>query len=125
MRVEQSRKKNDLMLAMGVILSAMIIFLIRTYIGTESSGYVTVRQDGEILATYDLLEEGTYELNGGTNTIVIKDGKVDMVEANCPDHLCVHQKAISKNKESIICLPNQLIVQIVSQDEAELDAVTN
>ena len=48
-----------------------------------------------------------------------------MEEADCPDLLCVHQKAISKEGESIICLPNKVVVTIRGGEETELDAVTN
>ena len=55
----------------------------------------------------------------------IKDGEADMISADCPDKLCVHQKAISKDGESIICLPNQVVVEIESSESSEYDAVTN
>ena len=32
--------------------------------------------------------------------------------------------AISKNGESIICLPHKLVIQIVAKEESELDAIT-
>lgn len=86
---------------------------------------MTVRVGGEITETYDLSEDQTVKINEGTNVMKIEDKTVNMIDANCPDKLCVHQKPISKNNESIICLPNNVVVQIVSQDESELDAVTN
>ena len=48
-----------------------------------------------------------------------------MESADCPDQICVRQKAISKEGESIICLPNKVVVSIVGGEEKELDAVTN
>ena len=48
-----------------------------------------------------------------------------MTSADCPDHLCVKQKAISKEGESIICLPNKVIVEVDSAVNSEIDAVTN
>ena len=48
-----------------------------------------------------------------------------MIEADCPDQLCVHQKKISMNHESIICLPNRVVVEIESSENSEYDAVTN
>ena len=39
-----------------------------------------------------------------TNTLVIKGGVADMTSADCPDHLCVKQKAISKEGESKMCI---------------------
>ena len=55
----------------------------------------------------------------------IEDGTVKMIQADCPDKLCMKQKAISKNRGNIICLPNNIVLQIANQDESELDAVTN
>ena len=36
---------------------------------------------------------------------------------------CVHEKAISADGESIICLPNKIVVEVESDKESELDAV--
>ena len=60
-----------------------------------------------------------------TNHLMIKDGQADMTEAECPDQICVEHKSISKNKETIVCLPNKVIVEIVGGEDTELDAVAN
>lgn len=125
MEKEKTMKKNDWLLLIVILLTAALIFFIRYFVGDEHPGYVTVRVGGEITETYDLSEDQTVKINGGTNVMKIEDKTVNMIDANCPDKLCVHQKPISKNNESIICLPNNVVVQIVSQDESELDAVTN
>lgn len=121
----KKNKKNDLLLLGTVLAAAVLIWVFRAAVGGEDPGYLSVSIDGEEVQTFELTEEKEAELNGGTNVIRIKDGVVSMVRADCPDQLCVHQRAISKNNESIICLPNKLVLQIVSRDEAELDAVTN
>ena len=70
---------------------------------------------------------GVHEIriNGGTNILTIKNGKAKMTDADCPDQLCVHQKAASKNHESIICLPNKVVVEVDGSEESEFDAVAN
>lgn len=45
---------------------------------------------------------------------MIRDGKADMKEADCPDKLCVHQKAISAENESIVCLPDRVVVTVTN-----------
>ena len=60
-----------------------------------------------------------------TNHLIIKDGQADMIEADCPDQICVEHISISKNKETIVCLPNKVIVEIVGGEDAEIDAVAN
>jgi hypothetical protein len=46
-----------------------------------------------------------------------------MKEAECPDRSCVKQGKISKNKESIVCLPNKVIVEVSSNQHSEMDAI--
>lgn len=118
-------KKNDWMLLGIIVCVSILIFGMRFFLKDQGKAYVTVRIDGEIVETYDLSEDQVIEVNQGTNVIAIKNGKVDMTQADCPDQLCVHQKAISENRESIICLPNRVVVQITSSDEAAYDAVAN
>ena len=84
-----------------------------------------VKVDGKITGTYSLIENQTIEINDGSNILEIKDGIADMIEADCPDKLCVKQKAISKNGESIICLPNEVVVEVKSNEDSEYDAVVN
>ncbi len=60
----------------------------------------------------------------GYNKIVIKDGLVDMLEADCPDQDCVHMKPIGRDSinPNIQCAPNRIEVRIVGVD-VEIDGV--
>ena len=57
--------------------------------------------------------------------IFLKDGKVKMTEASCPDHVCIRQGTIDAPGETVVCLPNKVVLEIVSKDGEEdgLDAV--
>ena len=112
-------KKNDL------ILVLLVFFAGHLFTSQKSAGVVEIQIDGKVVETLDLQKEHAFKINGGTNTVQIENGKVKMAAANCPDQICVHQKAISRNGESILCLPNQIVLKIVDGEEAELDAVTN
>lgn len=115
-------KKNDFIL-IGIILLLAFSFLGYQFLkGKDDSAEVLVTVDGKAYGTYDLASDQTVDING-TNTLVIQDGQADMKDADCPDKLCVHQKAISRDGESIICLPNKIVVTIEGGKESELDAV--
>ncbi len=116
-------KKKDLVLIVVIICVAGLAFLLHSLIGGKGAGSVTVKVEGEITGVYSLAKDQTIEINGGSNILEIKNGYVDMVEANCPDLLCVKQKDISKNGENIICLPNKVVVTIDSSENSEIDAV--
>ena len=118
-------EKRDKLLIVIVVCVALCAFLAHQIIGGDGAGKVTVKVNGELKGTYSLAEDQTIEINGGTNILQIKNGKADMTEADCPDQLCVHQKAISRTGESIICLPNQVVVSVQGSKESELDGIVN
>jgi len=116
-------KKNDWILTGIIIAAALAVFLLYSINGRKDAESVTVRVDDEIYGVYDMQEEQVITINE-TNTLSIKDGRAEMIHADCPDQLCVHQQAISKNRESIICLPNKVVVTVESGQENELDALS-
>ena len=124
-KINYKLKKNDVVLIIIIVAVAVLAFLLHNVIGGKGASCVTVKVNGEIQGVYSLAEEQEIEINGGTIILVIKNGKADMIEADCPDKLCVNQKAVSKNNENIICLPNKVIVEVDSSENSEFDAVTN
>ena len=48
----------------------------------------------------------------GECIMIIKDGEVYMQEADCPNQICVHHAPISHKGETIVCLPNRIIIEI-------------
>lgn len=123
--MEKRWKKNDLILIIVVGIIAAVIFLAYQVVGGKSAGSVTIKVNGKVEGVYSLSEDREIEINGGTNILRIENGKADMIEADCPDKLCVDQKAISKNNENIICLPNKVVVEVDGSEDSEFDAVTN
>lgn len=117
-------KKNDIILGIIILLVAGTGLLYYMNLGDQEAAKITITVDNKLFGTYSLDEEQEIPINN-TNYLIIKDHKADMIDANCPDKNCVNQKAISKNKETIICLPNEVVVEVVGGKEAGLDAVTN
>ena len=110
-------KKRDIILIASILIVAIAFFLIVELTKEEGAG-VTVKVDGVKVAEYSLSKNGTYPLNGGTNILVIENGKAYLSDANCPDKLCVHQGKISMTGETITCLPNKLTVTVFGAEES-------
>lgn len=110
-------KKRDIILIASILAVAIALFLIVELTKEEGAG-VVVKVDGVEVAEYSLSKSGTYPLNGGTNTLVIEDGRAYLSDANCPDKLCVHQGKISRTGEVITCLPNKLTVTVFGAEES-------
>ena len=58
------------------------------------------------------------------NTLVINDRAAFMTSATCPDQLCIHQGAIQKAGQTIVCLPHKVVVSVIGRDASELDSIS-
>ncbi len=117
--------KNDV-----IFISILAVFCIAVCVwvykgGAVKGSTILITIDGKEYGTYSLLEEQTIAIEDGTvrNIIEIKDGKAYMREASCPDQLCVDQNEISFDKESIICLPNKVVLTVTSDLESDTDII--
>lgn len=109
-------------------MAALLTWVI-PMIGNDRTGSdVIVLRDGKEIGRYSLSENDIITIWGDDesyNLILVNDGAAKVTDADCPDKLCVRQRSISKNGESIICLPHKLVITIDSPEESDLDAVTN
>ena len=110
--------KNDIKLILILLLSTLIVvgaLFARKLSEGQEGKQVVVSVDGVEVASFPLDEDRTYEISGydeGHNTLIIRDGEAYMSDASCPDHLCMGMGKISHAGQSIICLPNRVIVEI-------------
>ena len=120
-------KKADLIIIVSVAVIVGMLSFFLYYVNSGSGNTVTVEKDGEIIQTLSLDEdfEKQYDFDGETNTLIIKDGKAMVTEANCPDGICANHKPISRAGESIICLPHKLVITVSNDktEDNEIDAV--
>ena len=117
-------RRNDFWLLAAVAALAALLWLALR--ATRSEGaYAVVTVNGEQYGVYPLDED--LELHIGDdehyNILVIKDGAAQISEASCPDKLCVHQGTVSYDGQSLICLPNKVVVEIVGGEQSDYDAV--
>jgi hypothetical protein len=110
-------KKRDMILIASILAIALVLLLV-VQLTREEGAYVLVRVDGQETGRFSLSEDGTYELNGGTNILRIENGVAYLTDANCPDQLCVHQGKISMTGQVITCLPNKLTVSVYGTEES-------
>ncbi len=108
----------------AVIFAGSLIWCI-VLLTMKPGDTVTITQDGKTLYTIDLSKEPdrtieiTYE--GRKNIIEIKGGRVHILEADCPDKVCVNTGWLTAGIP-IVCLPNKLVIEYADNDTG-LDAV--
>ncbi len=102
-------KKWDFIIIFSTIAMSLTIFLCITLIGSTGET-ITISQNNSIVYEGRLSVNKQVKLS--TNTVEIKDGKVKMDYSTCKNQICVKHRHISKKDESIICLPNKVIIEI-------------
>ena len=118
--------KRDILLLVVILAVFLVIFAVYHFTHQETGGVAVVTVDGEEYGRYSLEEDQEIPIlidGEETNRLVIADGEADMISADCPDQLCVNEKAASKNGETIVCLPNEVVVTIESDEEADFDTI--
>lgn len=106
-------KKADIVLFLIlVIIGAALFFLSAT--GNEKGKQVVVSVDGKKYGTYSLAKDQTVVIrhSKNINKFTIKDGYVQMTHANCNNKVCLKEGKISRTKQSIVCLPNKVVIEI-------------
>ena len=102
-------KRGDIIIPATVLLVAAILGL-SLFVFSSSGEKVIIKQDNTVLYELSIFENKKVELAG--NTVEIKNGKVDVIAASCKNQICVKHKKIEKKGESIVCLPNKVIIEI-------------
>ena len=117
------RIRNDILfiLALLIVSAVGMLFL---FVFRESGDTVKVTVDGELYGIYSLSEDRTEDILTGEgashlNCLVISGGKASMETADCPDGICVAHRPIFRDGESIVCLPNRVVVTVIIDGDTD------
>lgn len=119
-------RQDLLLIGLLLFIGAACFVAVRIFAG-ETGTVVHIIADGTSYGSYNLSDTATIPIKVDatvTNTLQIENGKAKMIEANCPDKLCIHQNAISKQGETIVCLPNRIVVEIKGNETSDLDSIS-
>ena len=106
--------RNDLILVAGLLILSLVPCSLSLF---PEKKIAVVKVDGEIVRELDLSEEKffTVESGGGKNILEVKGGAVRVVEADCPDKICVRRGAIKNLGETIACVPHKILIEVVGE----------
>ena len=123
-------KKGDKILILTIfILSIFSYGFIYLSGGEERGRYISLQVNGEEVKrlTFTSSEEPyvyRLETEHGLNVVEVVGNKVHLIEADCPDKLCIKQGFIEKTGEVIVCIPNKMVLEIKSDNlDKELDGI--
>ena len=108
--------KKDLLFIAAILLAAGLAFLFFRPQPSESLSRAEISVDGKTAMELDLSEDQVLTVDGaggGYNRIQVRDGAVSVLEASCPDKVCVHTGTVRYPGETIVCLPNRMIITVI------------
>lgn len=124
----KSFSKNDKILLLVIAILCVMVLLAYKFWPKKAAFQVEILVDGKLVQTCDLSQNQTMPIKVGdktTNILEISNHQAYMKEADCPDHLCIKQGKIAYGGESIVCLPNRVVIQVKSDEKSEFDSVAN
>ena len=121
MSPEKKKKLGNDFILLGVLILIGAALWMTVVFFSKAGSYVVVTIDKEIVDRVPLNVDGeySYKTDKGINVLVIKDGKADITEADCPDKICVNSPKILRTGETITCLPHRLVVTVEGDDPLE------
>ncbi len=109
----------------AAVLAASLLLAVYLWLSPRRGAAVEISVAGQVTETLPLNVDAQRLIagEGGTNRLVIENGTARVVEADCPDTLCVRHAPISRPGQSILCLPHRVAVTVVG-DGAAIDGET-
>ena len=124
---DKRRLRND-MIFIVLILFVAIIGMLYLFVLRSGGNTVKVTVDGKVYGTYKLTQNIIEDIITGENgeklnRLVVKDGKAYMETATCPDGICVEHRPIFRDGESIVCLPQRVVITVITDKSDSPDVI--
>ncbi|MFC1718628.1 NusG domain II-containing protein [Candidatus Poribacteria bacterium] len=118
--------RYDTLLIVGLLAVALLALgVIRYRAGAVDT--VVVQVDGEEVIQAPLADDKRFSVDGplGKTEVEIKDKRVRVTDSPCARKTCVHAGWIDKPYQTIICMPNHVVIRLTGKgDNGELDGIT-
>ena len=111
-----------LIIALLAVAAALWFYLPRSQSGQLT---VVISVAGEETRRVPLSDFTETTVTGGGYTLRVstRDGGVAVTDSDCPTQDCVHTGTITRAGQSIVCLPEQVVVQLTGGGGGGPDAV--
>ena len=81
-----------------------------------------ISSGGKVVKTVNLRVNQQFTItseNSGENTITVRDGKIAVTDATCPDHYCM-KRGFRASGTDIVCLPNKLVIHFIGAQTVDV-----
>ena len=123
----KTMSRADFFLGAAALLLAVLGFVwLRSSPAKPAAEMIVMQHNKEVLRvplTDSGEENWTFGEPGRQNTVQRVGKRVRVLQADCPDQICVKQGWIGKAGEQLLCVPNRLLVEIRSKGAETIDTL--
>lgn len=112
--------KRDSIIVVSLIAICLILWLLTSGVFSKTGRVVHIYQDNDLIETVDLTVNKVISYQH-LKLMVSENGEIAVIWADCADQVCVKMGKIKLIGQSIMCLPNHILVQVMG--ESDLDIV--
>lgn len=103
--------------------SSMLGFSFNRMSGFSQPAVALIYQQGRLLERVDLGKDRIIAFLDGQMSLEVKNGRARVLNTDCPHHICKNMGWIKYNGETIVCVPNHVLIEIKSKGPLVIDAV--
>lgn len=109
-----------------LVTAAIAILLVCLQVTAASATEVIVKTPTDtVVLSLDEPMTRTFEgLDGLTLTLCVENGGAFVMQADCPDQVCVHTGVLDKDGQAAACVPAGVVIAVDGGDSAATDAVS-
>ncbi len=110
------KNKNLLWIILFAVLVVGGLLLYRS-LGKGEGTVAIISVNGEQVERIDLSKvrkayDLEFDTQYGRNVVHVELGAISVIEADCPDHVCIYQGKLTGSGIPIICMPHRLVIEI-------------
>ena len=111
-------KKTDILIIALIAAAGVLFFLLYRFLIAEKGSYAEIYYRSELVERIDLAHarDSTFSVPQCPQVIfrLYDDGGIAFYQSDCPDKLCINSGKLHLNGQFAACLPNRILVKIVS-----------
>jgi hypothetical protein len=123
---------DKIIIAILLILSFIPAGVLMIIESNDENNNIVIKVDNNIIKEISLNNIDSskiyeFSFNDNIGYVEVNNGRVRMLEMNkeiCPNAICSDTGWIDKGYQSIVCLPNKIIVTIEGNEDNDIDYIT-
>ncbi len=118
-------KKSDILIILIILISGGVLWAVYNNSVSNKPANAEIYYKSELIKTVDLSkgQDKTFSIPQSDHVIfhLTADGRIRFEDSDCPDKVCIKTGWLSKVGQTAACLPNEVFLKIVPQNNNRSD----